>query len=156
MNDIDPVMQVMNETRSLFHRMKKAAQELHGWGEWTGGERGVLFSLAELGPQTVPLLARARPVARQHIQMLVNSLLAQKLVRTVRNPEHRRSVLIALTRAGKTTVREFRKREKKVFDQLDIGATKKDLATAVRVLREINDVLSGEEWRRLVQKGKRP
>jgi hypothetical protein len=40
----------------------------------TAGKRGVLKGLDRLGPQTVPQMARARPVSRQHIQTLVNRL----------------------------------------------------------------------------------
>ena len=147
MNEAELTLAVMNEVRSLMHRMKKAAQELHGGNEATAGKRGVLFSIAEEGPQTVPQLARSRPVSRQHIQILVNALRRQKLVRVVRNPEHRRSPLIELTAAGRRTVKKMRAREAALLKRMRTLTTKDDLAATVRVLRTIKDFLAGDEWR---------
>ena len=59
---------------ALFHRLRATAGEVHGQGEPTAGRRGVLRDLSRLGPQTVPQMARRRPVSRQHIQLLVNGL----------------------------------------------------------------------------------
>jgi len=56
----------------------------------SAARRGVLRSLARLGPQTVPQMAGARPVSRQHIQTIVNALAADGLVETIDNPAHKR------------------------------------------------------------------
>jgi DNA-binding MarR family transcriptional regulator len=138
----DPKMLVMNEVRALFHQMKRAAGRIHGRGEETAGQRGVLFSLAERGPQTVPQLAKMRPVSRQHMQMHVNTLLAEALVVRKANPNHRRSVLIELTASGKALVAALRKREMKLLKEIHLEATEKDLATALRVLRELKEWLA--------------
>jgi DNA-binding MarR family transcriptional regulator len=147
MNEAELTLEVMNEVRSLMHRMTRAAQELHGGSEATAGKRGVLFSIADQGPQTVPQLARARPVSRQHIQVLVDALRRQKLVRTVRNPEHQRSPLIELTAAGVAAVKKMRTREAALLRRMRSLTTKNDLNATLRVLRAIREFLASDEWR---------
>ncbi len=48
----------------------------------------------------MPQIARARPVARQHIQKLANELAAQGLVEFIDNPAHKCSKLLCLTPEG--------------------------------------------------------
>src|SRR5436190_234471 len=88
---------LIDETVALFHRLRAAAAAIHGEGELSAARRGVLRSLARAGAQTVPQIAAARPVSRQHIQTVVDALVADRLVETTDNPAHRRSVLVRLT-----------------------------------------------------------
>lgn len=67
-----------------------------GAGTW-----GLLNSIARDGPQTVPALARQRPVSRQYMQQVVNEALADGLVRFANNPRHKRSRLVELTEIGR-------------------------------------------------------
>src|SRR5215813_8522065 len=62
------MQEVFDEAVSLFHLLRALAARLHGQGEMTAARRGILRGLERLGPQSVPQLARARPVSRQHIQ----------------------------------------------------------------------------------------
>src|SRR5262249_26714267 len=77
---------VGDETRKLFHRLKAVAETVHGQGETSAGRRGILLDLARHGAHTVPQLARARPVSRQHIQTLVNALRTDRYVELIDNP----------------------------------------------------------------------
>jgi DNA-binding MarR family transcriptional regulator len=70
----------------------------------TLGMRAALELLLVGGPATVPRIARSRGVTRQHVQALVNGLLAQGLVALRPNPAHKRSPLVALSPAGETTL----------------------------------------------------
>src|SRR5262245_25632462 len=88
---------VIDQAVGLFHLLHALAAQLHGAGELTAGRRGVLRGLDRLGPQTVPQMARARPVSRQYIQMLVNELESEGLVELVENAAHKRSRLVRLT-----------------------------------------------------------
>ena len=83
------LLAVIDETQSLFHRLKRAAEELHRDDGLTAGQRAVLKSLQNGGPQTVPELARARPVSRQHIQSLVNPMVRAGWVKLEENPDTR-------------------------------------------------------------------
>src|SRR5262249_19593397 len=91
---------VIGETVALFHRLRDASQQVHGQGELSSGRWGLLRDLDRLGPQTVPQMARSRPVSRQYIQTLVDGVVKQGLVELVENPAHKRSPLVELTAKG--------------------------------------------------------
>jgi DNA-binding MarR family transcriptional regulator len=147
MAGVTAMVAVIDETRSLFHRMKRAAEETHRDGALTAGKRGVLKSLEHHGPQTVPELARARPVSRQHIQLLVNPLIEEGLVEQVDNPRHRRSKLIRLTPQGLHRVEAIDAKEaeilKRLADQLDVD----ELWRASETLRKMRLVFEEESRR---------
>lgn len=111
--------QLFRETRSLFHRLRAVAESLHS--EVSAGQRGVLFEVLEQGPRSVPEMARARPVSRQHIQALAQELLAQGLVERLANPAHQRSHLIAATDKGRSLAETIRAREQRFLRQLHRG-----------------------------------
>jgi len=135
--DPDAVLELFSEVRSLFHRGRALMDELHGMGESSAGQRAVLESIARRGPQTVPQLARARPVSRQHIQALVNALQERALVRLVPNPAHKRSHLVELTRKGATLLGEMQRRERSLLRRLDLGISPAELRKATAVLAEL-------------------
>jgi DNA-binding MarR family transcriptional regulator len=151
---VEAVGSLIDETRLLFHRMKLAAEQLHGAERITAGMRGVLFSLDHPGPQTVPQLAKARPVSRQHIQMLVNPLIERGYVEAVDNPAHRRSKLVRLTRKGRGLVDRMRRRESKILGAVVTGMSEKQLRSAAATVRELRETLAGDEWQRRVGKAR--
>lgn len=130
------------ETRLLFHRLRATADEIHRERGIPAGQRALLFDLDEGGPRTVPQLARARPVSRQHVQMLVNPLLAAGWVELVDNPAHRRSKLVRLTSAGRGLVRSMRRRETAFLERLPLGLSARSLRSAARVLAEVREALA--------------
>jgi DNA-binding MarR family transcriptional regulator len=135
---------LVDETVALFHRLRATAEQLHGDGAQSAARRGVLRTLARCGPQTVPQMANARPVSRQHIQAIVDTLAADGLVETVKNPAHKRSVLVRLTAAGRAAVRDIAGREAALLSTLDIGVPPVDLHRAASVLRAFRTSLEGE------------
>ena len=84
----------------LHFRLEAVTQAIVGFAH-AGGEFGILRALVSDGPQTVPEMARARPVSRQHCQTITNGLEAQGFVEFVENPKHKRSHLVRVTRAGR-------------------------------------------------------
>ena len=60
---------------------------------------------------SVPQMARARLVSRQHIQSHVNGLQREGLVELAENPAHKRSHLARLTPEGKEAVHSVKQRE---------------------------------------------
>lgn len=147
---------LIHETRRAFHRLRIAAEQLHGDEEISAGERAVLFELDRQGPRTVPEMARARPVSRQHIQSLVNPLVREGQVELVDNPAHRRSKKVRLTPAGRSRVRRMRRREEAVLAALPLRSTRKEVVAAAAVLRELREVLEGEAWERLAVQRRKP
>lgn len=132
---------LIDETRALFHHLKRAAEHTHRRDALSGGERAILCDLAAGGPRTVPDLARARPVSRQHIQMLVNPLLERGLVELVDNPRHQRSSLVALTARGRGLTARVNRRERRALAELARELDDADLGQAVDTMRQVREVV---------------
>lgn len=131
------------EVRACFNRLKAAADALHRGLGITAAMRAVIEALHEGGEQTVPAIARAKGVTRQHIQVLVNDLVAAGLVATRANPADGRSPLVALTGGGRTTFARMRAREKEVFADLARALGSCDLDAAVATLAAVRTHLDG-------------
>ena len=143
---------LMTESALLFFRMKVAAAETIGKGAGSSGRRSILRELASSGPQTVPQMARARPVARQHFQKIVNALNLDGLVELIPNPAHERSKLVRLTSKGRLFVESLRRREAKLIANLAADISMHDVQTATKVLRALRDKFAGREWKRLLKR----
>lgn len=134
------------------HKLRALGQELGAMTEGGRGAWGVLHSLATEGPQTVPQLARARPVSRQHIQKIANELMAAGFIESVPNPAHRRSRLLAITANGRTEyerVREILRRHAEALfagmEQSDVARSRQMLAIVLERLDELlADVMPAE------------
>lgn len=142
---------LFGEIRVLFHRLGAAVDDLHLDLKISAGERGVLEGLSRHGPRTVPAMARARPVSRQHIQTIVNGLLDRGLVRYDENPAHKRSQLVLLSPAGEKIIGEIKKRERRLLTKAGFPVTVKELEAAVNTLRAVRDYISSKEWQHLVR-----
>lgn len=143
---------LIGETTALFHRLKVVADEIHQRGRISAGRRGILWSLARGGPQTVPQLARARPVSRQLVQTLVNGLLDEGYVDLRENPAHRRSHLVALSTAGRRAVEQMDRREQSLLRGARLGASKPALRSAARTLRAVREFFESDAWSRRLQR----
>jgi DNA-binding MarR family transcriptional regulator len=139
-----PFELLVREIRLSFFALKAAAEALHADPDGlTAGHRGVLESLAD-GARTVPALARARPVSRQHIQILVNRLLALGLVLTRENPASRRSPLVELTPAGRERFQHMLARERAAYPDDNLPIPEHRLREAAETLRGLRAVLGRE------------
>ncbi|MBI4913219.1 MAG: MarR family transcriptional regulator [Acidobacteria bacterium] len=107
----EPLLSLLDEVRRCWHVLLAAGERLHAEEPVTMGMRAVLEQLSRFGPATVPSVARARGVSRQHVQTLVNPLAALGLVRFEDNPASRRSPLVALTREGRLMFRRMKRAE---------------------------------------------
>ena len=145
---------VFDEVRLLFHRLRLVADELHENTHVTAAMRGVLEGLARLGPQTVPAMARARPVSRQHIQNIVNELLQQKLVATEDNPAHKSSPLITLTKKGAGIIQQMKERESRLLSKSRIQVSDKSLACTAESLQAIRNYFEATDWEKIINESK--
>jgi DNA-binding MarR family transcriptional regulator len=126
------------EVRRMFHQLAATAEELHGGEDGIGvPHRAVMESLWHDGDQTVPALARARSVSRQHIQVLVNTLLEHDFVEMLPNPAHQRSPLIRLTPAGRARFAAMRERERLAFQATKLPVTAEEMNAATEVLEKL-------------------
>jgi len=137
--------ELIDELRLSLHCVTQASEELHAGEPVTVGMRAVLEFLLLHSDSSVPAIARSRHVTRQLIQMLVNSLLEQRLVQLRENPAHRRSPLVALTPEGEKLILRMRKREERFFDAMSREVSESRIHSAVRTLRAIRLELSEEE-----------
>ena len=122
------------QIRACFNRLGAFADHLHRDVGVTGAMRAVMESLAEGGEQTVPTIARAKRVSRQHIQTLTNALLERRLAISRPNETDARSPLIALTAEGQRLFTRMREREAAAFKQLTAALAGQDLDAALQTL----------------------
>ncbi len=110
----------------------------------------ILRGLVRYGPRTVPQLALARSVTRQHTQEVVDRLVADGLVERVANPAHARSPLIRATRRGATLVEAMDDTDTRVLVAIGGELPLRDLAITARTLRAVRERFEDEaRWRRV-------
>ncbi len=146
------VMATMEESVSLFFRLRAVMEDIHGHSSISGSMRGVMRELNRFGPLTVPQMARRRPVSRQHIQAIVNDLQRAGLVSLVENPRHKRSRLVALTPDGQAAMDEVVEREHAVLNQVEIPVNVQEMQQASDVMRRMREMLECPTWRQTVHK----
>jgi len=127
---------IVEVTRAFF-RLRASGREIGAVDQGGAGRWGFLRSLALDGPQTVPQLARSRPVARQYVQTMANALAAEGLIEFVDNPAHRRSRLMRLTKKGERVYAGSDARVREVARRLGRGLGVSEIETACSVLKRI-------------------
>jgi len=133
----DLSLAVMNSVPWLYFRLQAEGQEIGAVNAQRGGTWGLLNSVITQGPQTVPQLARARPVSRQHIQKLANEMVAEGLIRFIPNPAHKRSQLIEATPIGLDAYARMNASLGELADRLGEGFSKEELYMAATVLERM-------------------
>lgn len=92
----------------------------------TAAERAVMEFLFRSTRMTVPEMARAYDVSRQHIQVSVNSLLEKKLVVLEDNPSHKRSPHVALSDKGKRLFAKIAEKDEELIKGIFAGISESD------------------------------
>jgi len=142
---------LIDEAVRLIQRLRAVSRPAYSRLTLSGGRRGVLMELERSGPRTVPQVARARAVTRQHVQALVNSLVREGLVEFANNPEHRRSRLVRLNAAGRDWLAEMTERESAFLDRLAPDVSAEDLGVAKATVKAVTEALAAEAWRQTAQ-----
>jgi DNA-binding MarR family transcriptional regulator len=117
----------------LYSLLKALGDGIHAQVGVTHSMRAVLAALSFGEPRTVPDLARGRAVSRQHIQSVINDLLAAGLVEASANPAHRRSPRFALTEEGRRRLRLIGERETQYLTRMAPAVSHLELAAATRL-----------------------
>jgi len=125
---------LLTESRLLLQLLKQWSDRLHAGGPVTNPMRSVLERLLRSGPVTVPAVARALGVTRQHVQLQVDALLDAGMVLREPNPAHKRSSLIALADKGRAVIESMRAEERRAFARLQTGVSDEAMADAAQVL----------------------
>jgi DNA-binding MarR family transcriptional regulator len=134
--------QIIWLTRRLFRALaRKSDENLQDLGI-SAAERAVMEFLHPDEVLPVPEIAERYQVSRQHVQVTVNKLLEAGVLETRANPLHKRSLLIALTNAGRELFGEIKGREAKAVKQLFLNIPETDRhitqATLETLLAELN------------------
>lgn len=130
--------------RACHNRLAVLAARLHGDLGINPSMRAVMEILSAQDRQTVPAIARARGVSRQHIQTVMNALCKKTLVTAISNPKDRRSPLFCLTEAGKAAFEVVRSREKVPLARLARGFSPRNLRITQETLGELERRLDAE------------
>lgn len=137
---------LIREVDRLHAQLARALDDLHEDDKVSGRpQRAVLETLLREGEQTVPSIARARGVSRQRVQIIVNTLAAQKLVEPVANPANRRSSLFRLTAAGRAEIEGMRLKERNALSGQRLPVSRADIATAAETLRKLREHLAEQD-----------
>lgn len=136
-----PYQQLFEEIRRLHNRLRWLGDQIHTDMDQTSAKRSLLLSLHREGPCTVPELARERLVSRQIIQTQINLLLEDGLVTPRKNPRHKRSKHMALTRKGRDMVERMLAREAALLEDMGSPLSPTEVTDAARSLGRIREHL---------------
>ena len=142
MDDEEAILELAEAVIATFRQLRTAGGKLHGAKGPVTGERGIMLELAGSGPQTVPAMARTRATSRQHVQVIVDRLIADGLLERRANPRHQRSVVIALTRRGRAKVTRMRERERRAARRLAAVLPPAEARRAAATVRRLGLALS--------------
>jgi DNA-binding MarR family transcriptional regulator len=134
---------LFTEVALTYFRLQAEADRLTGSRELAPGKLGILRTLHEDGPSTVPAIARSRPVARQGVQKNADALAEDGLVEYEDNPQHRRSKLLRLTPRGEKRYLRARDAQLAWASWIDDGTpSDRALSETLRTLRWCRDIFN--------------
>lgn len=138
--------EIIQLIRPVHRRLARAVEAKLSGSDITVGMRAVMEVLEQAGAQSVPEIGRNLFLARQQIQLMVNSLEEQGLVGRKPNPAHKRSPLFELTEDGKTRFGEIREKENheieavcELFSEADLRSTQRVLCAMLDHFAEFED-----------------
>jgi DNA-binding MarR family transcriptional regulator len=137
----EALFELVFATTRAFFRLRAAGAKIGAVTPWGGGLLGMLHSLTLGGPQTVPQIARSRPVSRQRIQKLADEMAAAGLVEFADNPAHKRSRLVRLTPQGEAAYGELRATMLALCEEFAADMDADQIETARAVLDAVVDKL---------------
>ena len=132
------VLATINEVPKAFFRLTAIAETVFADLGVSAAERGVLRDLFIEGEATAPDMARRKPVTRQSIQPVLDSLVGKGFARADENPRHKRSKLYSLTPAGVAHCVELQNRELGAIRDMLNGMSTADFAAAAAALKAMN------------------
>jgi DNA-binding MarR family transcriptional regulator len=133
------VAELMLEVAQCFFRIRALGKKTGLITSWGGGAFGFMRSLALLGPLTVPQIAQMRPTSRQRMQRLADELAAERLVKFIDNPKHRRSKLVQLTPKGDARYRELNARLLSIASTMGVALSEPDIRKTTEIVRHLSD-----------------
>lgn len=133
--------EILWEIPFTYFRMSVFMERLTGWYR-NSGKYGVMRSLQLEGPQSVAQIARARPVARQNVQRMADSLAADGLIEWMENPTHKRAKLARLTPAGEALLARIHASLESLSSRIAARFDERILAATLDLMRAIREDFS--------------
>lgn len=153
----EAITELMLEVAQCFFRIRALGKQAGLITSWGAGSFGFLRTLALLGPLTVPQIASMRPTSRQRMQRLADELAADRLVRFVANPRHRRSKLVQLTARGAARYREQSAQLLAIASTMGVALREAQIRETTEVVRRLSeDVKARSSAPRRSRRGSRP
>ena len=131
---------------TTFQRVRSVGERLHGDRRITPAMRLIMRAIDEMGPMTVPQIAREKPVSRQVVQKQVKQLLDRGYVEQLPNPAHNTSQLIDLTEMGHAELKESNRREMTIFRHVEMDVSVDEIVRAVETVRKLEKHLASRDW----------
>lgn len=128
------VQAITRKVRECCHRLDALDDAVRQDVGITSAMRVVLEVLHDTGAQTVPQIARAKNVSRQHIQALADKLHANQLISMRQNARDRRSPLLVLSEGGERVVERMRERELGLLTEMSRVLNEDDIEVALTTL----------------------
>lgn len=144
---IQPLQQAVQAARRLCQTLSGAAGRVQAELGITASMRAVLDALHAGGPRTVPRIAREQGVSRQHVQVVVNALLAAGMVESADNPDHLRSPLLRLSGAGARACEALRRSENRLLADVAKRISGGDLKVTLKTLNALESGMDRAEAR---------
>lgn len=137
-----PVYSLIMQIRRSFQRLKTVSEEILQGTGINASQRAILEFLYQHQSHTVPQLAECLSVSRQHVQVIVNDLVALGLARCLENPIHKRSPLIEATPEGVALFESIQEKEAEILQQFQQQLPKKEIQSALNTLESLNKLLA--------------
>lgn len=136
------VVRYIKLIRYGFQRLRTLGDDLHADLGLNTSHRAVLEWLSEHGRKTVPQIAAAKSVSRQHIQKIVDELIGKGHADLEANPAHKRSPFVVLTQSGASLFAEMQRREAPFIERLAASTDQGSLMQSLSELQRFTDSLS--------------
>lgn len=99
--------------------------------------RSVLEILFIHGELTVPEIAERLHIKRQYVQVMVNETIASGTTDRVKNPRHKRSYHITLTKSGRDVISQVMLNERKLLEEISTNLNEKDVTAALLLVKHL-------------------
>lgn len=134
---------VIRDIHQCSNLLRMRANELHhNLDGINASMRTVMEILSYGGPMTVPEIGRVKGVSRQHIQMVVNTLLEMDLIKRQDNPNDKRTYLVSLTWTGKDVYETIQIREMAELQTLCDEFDTEELRIATKMIQKLNKLIT--------------
>jgi DNA-binding MarR family transcriptional regulator len=138
---IEPLELLLQAIHRISAELKKGGFS-HSDESLPVAARGLLQSLQDQGPKSVPALARLGSSSRQNVQIMANRLQRIGCVEFVPNSAHKRSALLRLTSKGQAALAASKQHENRLLETLTSHFSPVELAATLGFLKRLKSALT--------------